>query len=92
MDKQARIDLIEEARILGMKTITIEGVTYEFGEAPKVPQDVPEMKAEDILKPLSTLDEMSNEEILYWSTEYYDEIQARKEAMKKHAQEHGERQ
>lgn len=40
--------------------------------------EVPEMKAEDIIKPLSPLDDIDEDEILYWSTPYYDELQARK--------------
>lgn len=39
---------------------------------------VPETKPEELVKPLSVLDQMSDEEILYYATPYYDELQAQK--------------
>jgi uncharacterized HAD superfamily protein len=41
---------------------------------------VPEMKAEEIVKPISVLDDLSDEELLYWSTPYYDDLQAKKQS------------
>lgn len=38
-----------------------------------------QLNPEDIVKPLSVLDELSEEEIGYWSTPYFDELQAKKE-------------
>jgi hypothetical protein len=43
---------------------------------------VPEMKPEDIVKPLSVFDDLTDDEILYYSSPYYDELQAKKEAQK----------
>jgi hypothetical protein len=42
---------------------------------------VPELDAEDIMKPMSVFDEMTDEEILFYSTPYYDELLAKKELM-----------
>jgi hypothetical protein len=53
------------------------------------PQPIPEKLAEELVKPMSVLDEMSSEEILYYATPYYDELQAQKEA---HAQKLAEEQ
>jgi len=41
--------------------------------------EVPDVPAETLVKPMSVLDEMSPEEILYYATPYYDEIQAKKQ-------------
>lgn len=41
-----------------------------------------ELEAKDLVKPMSILDEMSAEEILFYATPRYDEIQAEKEAHK----------
>lgn len=43
---------------------------------------VPDVKAEEIFKPLSPLDDMTPEEILYYATPQYDVIQAEKQAHK----------
>lgn len=37
-----------------------------------------ELKAEDIVSPLSTLDQFTDEEMLYWASPYFDELQAKK--------------
>ncbi len=50
-------------------------------EQKTVPVETPaqqDLKAEEIVKPLSALDEYSEDEILYWSTPYFDELQAKK--------------
>lgn len=46
-------------------------------------ENKPEIKEEELVKPMSPFDGMTEEEILYYATPYYDEIQAQKEA---HAQ------
>lgn len=47
-------------------------------------QEVPELKAEDIVKSLSVFDQLSPEELLFYATPYYDELQRKKE---QHAQQ-----
>jgi hypothetical protein len=51
-------------------------------------REVPDMKAEDIIRPLSVFEEYTDEEIMYWATPYFDELQAQKELQKK-ARENG---
>ena len=70
---------IEEARELGVTAITYEGVRYEIGAAPKASAPIPDVEAQDLVKPMDFVDQMSDEEILYWSTPWYDELQAKKE-------------
>lgn len=43
------------------------------------PGRIEDLKPEEIIKPLSTFEELSDDEILYYSTPYYDELQAKKE-------------
>lgn len=50
---------------------------------PKAAASVPDVKAEDLIKPLSPLDDLTPEEILYYAVPHYDQIQADKEAHKK---------
>ncbi len=45
---------------------------------PQTPPALQELKPEEIVSPLSVLDEYSDDEILYWSTPYFDELQAKK--------------
>lgn len=48
---------------------------------------VPDLKPEQIVAPLSIFDELSEEEILYWSTPYFDELLERKQMQKKALEE-----
>lgn len=85
MTKEDRIQLIEEARILGMKTVTIDGVVYEF-EKEVLKPNKPELSSkeiEDLMKALNPLSEYTDQELLYYSTPFFDELQLRKEHQKK---------
>jgi hypothetical protein len=44
---------------------------------------VPDSKPEDLMKPLSVLDDMSEDEIKYWATPYFDELQEMKAKAKR---------
>jgi hypothetical protein len=41
-----------------------------------------EIPIDELMKPMSPFDELSDEEILYWSSDYYDELQAQKQKPK----------
>lgn len=69
---------IEEARCLGIKAITIDGVTYELGPKPINHSPIPDMEAAELLKPMSPFDDLSEDEILYYSTPYFEQLQAQK--------------
>lgn len=77
------MQVLIKAKELG---ITMEDV--EAFKAKSVPREtVPELKPEDIIKPLSVFDDISEEEIMYWATPRYDELQAEKELKKQHKAE-----
>lgn len=58
------------------------------GEVPDLKKgEVPDLKPEQIIAPLSVFEEMTDDEILYWSTPYYDELMAQKELQKQAAKE-----
>lgn len=72
--------ILKNARECGCPTVIIDGVKYELAaaeEAPK-PKDVPEVDPEDLVKPISVLDDLTNEELLYWATPYFDQLQEQK--------------
>lgn len=66
--------------LIKAKELGISMDDVESFKAKTIP--VPEQKSEDIVKPLSVLDDVSEEEILYFATPYYDELQHKKEAQK----------
>jgi len=72
-------ELIDEARELGCKSVTIDNITYEIGSLPKEAGPVLEAEAEALVNPMSALDDLSPEEVLYWSSPFYDELQKQKE-------------
>lgn len=82
MTSEERIKLLLEARDLGMKSVTVEGVTYEFGEPKKqvveAITDLTEEQVKALVNPMSVLDDYSDDEVLYYSTPYFDELQERK--------------
>lgn len=80
MSREELKQLLEQAKELGVESVEIEGIKYTLRRDPVMRQDyVPEVAPEEILKPLSAFDELSEEEVLYYATPYYDELQARKQ-------------
>ncbi len=92
MTKEERLERIQEAKELGLKSITIEGVTYEL-QITYNPNIVTPNLSEDQIKalmnPASPFDELSDDEVLFWSTPHYDEIQKQKELREKQIKEEG---
>lgn len=79
IDKEKLKSALEFAKENKIKSIEVDGIRIE------VPQDLTvefssDRKFEELLKPLSPFDEMTEEEILYYATPYYDELQAKKKA------------
>lgn len=58
------------------------GITMDDINKYKNKTEVKDEPIEEIVKPLSALDDLSEHEILYYATPYFDEIQAKKEAQK----------
>lgn len=80
MTKQEILDLIKDAKELGLKSIEIEGIKVEFtndtqtsqmGKIGEIPDD---QKAEDLIAKPSPYDELTDDEILYWSSGYGVEL------------------
>lgn len=86
MTKQERIELIEEAKILGMKSVTIDGVTYEFKEEPILIESTPATD-DEINKMMNFGPEYSDEEILFYATPYFDQLQEEKLKKEEHAKQ-----
>lgn len=73
MNNVEALKLLIKARELGITDADIE--TFKAKLAPEV---VPELKPEEIVKPISVLDEFSEEEIQFYATPYFDELQEKK--------------
>lgn len=86
LDRQKLIEALEFAKEQGLSEITVDGVTMKVG-APNKINIVPDLKSEEIVKPQSWLDDYTEEELLYYATPYFDELQAKKEAHKKQLEE-----
>ena len=84
MTKQEILELIKEAKELGLKSIKIGDIAVEFNSVeestPKKGYITPqqELEADDLVKPISPLDELSFEEILFWSSDYGIELEQAK--------------
>jgi hypothetical protein len=90
MTKDERMALINEAKELGLKSVTIEGITYEFNTHIMAKVDeVPDVEPTDIVAPEAFLDQLTDEEVLFWSVSEYDDIQDRKNKMAEAAKQQG---
>ena len=80
MTKEERIELIKEAKELGLKSIEIDGVKYDLGETKPIAevQELSEDQVKSLFTDTKVLDEMSDDEILYYATPYYDVLQHEK--------------
>lgn len=76
-------ELIDFAKENDLASIEIEGVKFSLNPNAVIPSSyVEEMKAEEMVKPLSPFEDLSEEDIRYWATPYFDILQAEKEAAK----------
>jgi hypothetical protein len=76
------IKIIKESKQMGFNHVRVEGVELISGPEKEVVDHgpVPDMKAEDIINPLSVFEEPDEKEVLYWSSPYYDELMSQKAA------------
>lgn len=83
------LTILKEAKSLGLTKIKIDGLEAEFTHEPeKTPSPpVPDVKADEIYQEISKLDQLTDREILFYSTDYYDELQAEKEHRKQQLKE-----
>lgn len=75
------LEIMIKARELGITPEEFSAFKEHHNQATQATY-VPEAKAEEILSPLSVLDDLSEEEILFWHSPYYDELQLKKRTPK----------
>lgn len=76
-----QMDLINKAKELGLSSIKFGDTELHFNQSEtKSVQNVtvPDLEAKDILAPPSPFDDLTDQDILYWSTPYFEELQAEK--------------
>lgn len=78
MNKERLEEALQFAREHGLPSITVDGVTMVVPKETSAPTR--EYTEEEFKKLYPQEEPMTDEEVLYWSTPYYDEIQARKKA------------
>ncbi len=83
MTKQELLELIIAAKELGLKSLEVDGVKVEFNTNESVKNRYLEgeqetLEAKDLVAPISKYDELTDEEILYWSSDYGKELQERR--------------
>lgn len=84
--------VIGAAKAIGLTQIKYNGITIAWGEQEaksnikdlkaNIKQTASSDKAEDLISPESIFDQYTDDEILFWSTEYYDQLEAKKKADK----------
>lgn len=80
--------LMDHAKELGISKIKVEGFEAELSHLNQTPApaqtgtiaDLSDEEIRELVIPPSPFDDLSDEEILYFATPYYDELQAKKEA------------
>ena len=83
MTKDEILQLIKDTKELGLKSLEVDGVKIEFGDVEVVTKSEnhdnivtdEEPKAEDLVVPPSPYDQLTDEEILYWSSDYGQELE-----------------
>ncbi len=86
--------IMDKAKEIGIRSVDVKfpnGANLKFSflyksetfREAKFGMPVPDVKPEEIVKPISPLDDITPEEILYFAVPHYDEIQAQKEEHKK---------
>lgn len=79
IDKEKLREALEFARENGLLSIEIDGIKMEV---PPIKAEEP-VQENDIAQPKTPYDDMDDDEILFWSTPYYEELQDKRE---QHAQ------
>ena len=90
------VEVMQRAKELGLKHVKMDGFEAFFEDLKRdVPtQIVPHAEPvtdESAFKHMSILDEITEDEVRYWSTPYYDELQAQKELHKKQLEEEAQK-
>lgn len=86
MTKQEILDLVKECKDLGLKSIEIDGHKFEFHDniptTKEIKEDSSELTYEQLISKPSPYDELTDEEILFWSTDYGQELAEQRKTQK----------
>lgn len=88
IDREKLQEALAFARSEGLLTITVDGIKMDVTYPEGIKPAPAEAKIEDIFK--MGEEELTDDEVLYWSTPYYDELQAQKEEKAKAKKETSE--
>ena len=81
MTKEEILQIIKDLKEMGAKRIEVEGIIIEFNEElksehkPKELSDPIEPEYKDLIASPSPFDELTDEEILFWSSDYGKELE-----------------
>lgn len=82
IDLETKMALLKQAKDMGLSSVKIGDVEFQLGqpkeEKPAQKAEERELKAEEILTPPNILDQLTDEEILYYATPFFSELQERK--------------
>lgn len=80
LSKDDILELMQKAKELGLKHVKLDGFEASFEDLRReVPtQVIPDATFEELIAPQSPFDDLSEDEIQYFATPYFDEIQANK--------------
>ena len=78
--KEQIIEIIETARNLGVTSVEIDGVKYDIASKPTVKVEAvsQDVSYKDLMAEPSPFDQLSDEEILFWSSGYGVELENKK--------------
>lgn len=86
------IEILTKAKELGIKTIKVEGIEASYGDSGQTMEKeetqptekeleeawAPSPNSDELFSPYALGASITDEELLYWATPYYDELQSRK--------------
>lgn len=85
LNKEEILELMTKAKELGLTQVKVDGFEASFGPTPIVSMPSEDKDLEAIQK---ANEEPSHEELLYWSTPYYDELVAKRKAREEQLKQH----
>lgn len=78
MTKQEIIEFIKETKELGLKSIEVDGVKVEFSDKQQSLKVNESIEDKDLVADLPKWEQLTDEEILFWSSDYGLELENKK--------------
>lgn len=85
INREKITEAITFAREMNLKSIEVDGIKFDV--PPSAADTVEALDDQELAKALDIMDDLTDDEILYWATPYFDELQAEKEIKKQQALE-----